>query len=43
MEDYSRDNVGDVNLGNVLGARLGCRSYDLPMMDERLRERALNE
>ena len=44
MEDDNRDNVGVVNLlGNVLGACLGCRSYDLPTMDETSREHALNE
>jgi hypothetical protein len=43
MEDYNRDNVGDVNLGNVIGARLGRRSYDLPMMDKSSREHDLNE
>jgi hypothetical protein len=43
MEVYNRDNVGDVNLGNVLGACLGHWSYDLPMMDESSREHALND
>ena len=43
MEVYNRDNVGDVNLGNVLGARRGRRSYDLPTMDECSREHDLNE
>jgi hypothetical protein len=36
MEDNNRDNAGDVNLGNVLGAHLGHWSYDLPTMDKSL-------
>jgi hypothetical protein len=43
MEDKNRDNVVDVDLGNNVGAILGCRSWNLPTMDKSSREHALNE